>query len=345
MDLHEQWLVHCSKLDDVAKTVALQEAAATAGRTTRRSLATMGDAVRSDLEMEQIIASLGTEEMTDANILGAKNAAVIPDMIVMEAGEIEYTFDDTNNEVDRPAEYYSPATCIEDWTDEEVEVFVEKFAEFPKQFGIIADFLPHKTTAQCVSFYYLHKHKHIDFRKVVARRARGVKRKRGGRKHKSNGLLSDIRQRDDEVSSTGRRRRGADFLPIPEPRKTSTRRAAIQFENTPTATPTPEPEGEPRKRRRRAVVRASVTGQEDGNDDQVCHCVRVSMGNFLTVVIQEAEPKPKRSRKSRKPRQLSVTPASTPTIADEMYSRSSHADDRSGLQTNDSIWQDADIGG
>lgn len=59
--LHEQWLVHCGKLDDVAKGLALQEAAATAGRTTRRSLATMGDAVRSDLEMEQIIASLGTE--------------------------------------------------------------------------------------------------------------------------------------------------------------------------------------------------------------------------------------------------------------------------------------------
>lgn len=272
LGLHKQWLVHCNKLDDVAKAIALQEAAATAGRTTRRSLATMGDAVRSDLEMEQIIASLGNEEMTDANHLGAKNAAVIPDMISVTRGAVDYLFDDTNNEVEDPATYYAPTTGIDDWTEDEVTVFLDKFAETPKQFGIIADALPNKTPAQCVTFYYLHKNKHIDFRQVVARRAQ--KRKRGGRKQKSNALLADIRKRDDEVSAAAparRRRAPAGSSSTAEPRRGSGRRgaAAVQAEDTPDGTPTPEPDNEPRKRRRRVAARATVAEQEEGAEDAV----------------------------------------------------------------------------
>ena len=273
MGLHRQWLVHCGKLDDVAKLIALQEAAATAGRTTRRSLATMGDAVRSDLEMEQIIASLGNEEMTDANHLGAKNAAVIPDMIVVSQGEVDHLYDDTNNEVENPDTYYFPRTGIDDWTEEEVTIFLDKFGEFPKQFGIIADFLPNKTPSQCVTFYYLHKNKHIDFRQVVARRV--TKRKRGGRKQKSNALLADIRKRDDEVSASGSsRRRRAPATTASDLRKTTSRRAAIavaQAEQTPNGTPTPEPDNEPRKRRRRVVTAraAAAVEQEDGAEETV----------------------------------------------------------------------------
>ena len=272
MGLHLQWAVHCGKLDEVAKALALQEAAATAGRTTRRSLATMGDAVRSDLEMEQIIASLGNEEMTDANHLGAKNAAVIPDMISVTEGEVDHLYDDTNNEVENPAKYYAPQTGIADWTEEEVNIFLDKFGEFPKQFGIIADFLPHKSPSQCVTFYYLHKNKHINFKEVVARRV--TKRKRGGRKQKSNALLADIRKRDDEVSASGpgrRRRAPAPSLPNLETRKGSGRRVAVvaQADQTPNGTPTPEPDAEPRKRKRRIIARAVATEQEDGTEELV----------------------------------------------------------------------------
>ncbi|KAI0090412.1 hypothetical protein BDY19DRAFT_771185 [Irpex rosettiformis] len=296
--LHQQWTTHCAKLDEVAKNLALQEAAATAGRTTRRSAASMGDAVRSDLEMEQIIASLGNEELTDATHLGARNAAMIPDMIAVVVGEIEYAYDDTNNEVEDPAKYYAPRTGTYDWTEEEVSTFVEKFAQYPKQFGIIADFLPHKTAAQCVTFYYLHKNKHIDFRKVVASRV--VKRKRGGRKQKNNALLTDIRQRDAEAAPT-RRRKGGGSLPVPEPRKPSTRRAVLQSENTPTATPTPEPESEPRRRRARNTAKVTAPEEEETNNDE------------------DATPKPaKRGKRTRKPRQPSSTPISTPTITEDI---------------------------
>ncbi|THG93035.1 hypothetical protein EW026_g8082 [Hermanssonia centrifuga] len=298
--LHEQWRIHCGKLDDVARAMALQEAAATAGRTTRRSAATMGDAVRSDLEMEQIIASLGNEELTDANHLGARNAAVIPDMFTVSRGEIDYFFDDTNNEVQNPKEYYTPHTRMEDWTDEEISILVEKFAECPKQFGTIARSLPNKTAAECVAFYYLHKHKHIDFRKVVARK-QASKRRRGGRKQKSNALLADILKRDDEVHATdgSNRRKRTSVVPGVELRR-GPRRNVILADHTPTGTPTPEPEAESRKRKRRITVRTADSVEQDEVNEDV-----------------DMEPKAaKRGRRGRKPRNSS-TPLSTPTISDD----------------------------
>ncbi|KAH9836163.1 uncharacterized protein C8Q71DRAFT_708990 [Rhodofomes roseus] len=296
LTLHDRWMVHCAKLDEVAKAAALEEAAATAGRTTRRSAA-LGDAVRTDLEMEQIIASLGNEELTDANHLASRNAATIPDMISVTKGSVDYSFDDTNNAVENPANFYTPNTCLEDWTDEEREIFLEKYALYPKQFGIIADFLPNKTTAECVTYYYLHKKTLIDFRKVLARNATGKRKRGGGRggKKKGNALLEDIRKHDAEVSrgstSNGpstRRRRG---VPIgengePLPRRASTRKSAVQAENSPGTTPTPDPDPEPRKRRRAAKPTArAVAAAEQEVDDE-------------TAV--EPKPPPKRTRRSRK---------------------------------------------
>ncbi|KAI0327576.1 hypothetical protein GY45DRAFT_1308488 [Cubamyces sp. BRFM 1775] len=301
LSLHEKWLVHCSKLDEVARASALEEAAATAGRTTRRSAA-MGDAVRTDLEMEQILASLGNEELTDANHLSAKNAATIPDMLSVTKGRVDVVFDDTNNLVEDPHSFYALETGIDDWTDEEKTIFLEKYAMHPKQFGIIAGFLPHKTPAQCVTFYYLHKNTTIDFRKVVAQFNTVGKRSRRGRggKQKGNALLADILKHDDELSrdstpntTSGRRRRGpppsSTTAPAPAPAtapsqeqeagpsapvvvelqrtRNASRRSTTQ--NTPAGTPTPDPEPAPKRPRRRANPTAKAVaaqGQDNGDD-------------------------------------------------------------------------------
>ncbi|KAI0355922.1 hypothetical protein OH77DRAFT_1424192 [Trametes cingulata] len=335
--LHEKWLVHCAKLDDVARANALEEAAATAGRTTRRSAA-MGDAVRTDLEMEQILASLGNEELTDANHLSAKNAAVIPDMLSVTKGRVDPIFDDTNNLVEDPHSFYALETGIDDWTDEEKAIFIEKYAMYPKQFGIIADFLPHKTPAQCVTFYYLHKNTTIDFRKVVAQYNTVGKRTRRGRggKQKGNALLADILKHDDELSrdstpntSSSRRRRGP---PPAQPssttlsaevdaglsaatssdhlkRSSASRRSTTQ--NTPAGTPTPDPEPAPKRPRRRAnptPKAAAAMGQEDGDD----------------VADEDARPA-KRTRKSRKSK-AGDTEASTPAPADSSAASSTPAE-------------------
>ncbi|CCM04396.1 uncharacterized protein FIBRA_06572 [Fibroporia radiculosa] len=320
--LHERWLAHCSKLDEAAKATALEEAAATAGRTTRRSAA-LGDAVRTDLEMEQIIASLGNEELTDANHLAARNAAVIPDMISVTHGSVDYVFDDTNNAVDNPAEFYAPTSGVDDWTEEEKAIFIDKYALYPKQFGLISDFLPYKSPAQCITYYYLHKKTLIDFRKVISRHTNGKRKRGGGRrtdKKKGNALLTDIRKHDDEISRdstpTGpvtRRRRGAaaHAAAAESKRPALSRRSTMQFEESPLSTPTPDPEPQPDSRRRRRTtkptVRAAVATDQDADDEP--------------ADLEQGRPA-KRGRKTRKMKSAEnvvspVVPEETPMMYSE----------------------------
>ncbi|KAJ3769032.1 hypothetical protein FB446DRAFT_749599 [Lentinula raphanica] len=298
ISLHDKWKLHCAMLDRqtkarsearLADTAANSAAPPMTGRTTRRSAATLGDAVRSDLEMEQIIASIGSNEATDPNQLCIRNVAVIPDMISVVRGKLDYVYDDNNLRVEDPISYYAPQT--DDWTEEEKQIFIDKFAIFPKQFGAISRFLPNKSTAQCVDFYYLHKNVDIDFKNIVSKNAPG---RRGGRrrtaKRKANALLADIRKHDAEVSSSastsgrggkGRQRRAvpttaaalssAAFVPsiAPEPRKPSSRRATAHLEGTPTtATPTPEPEARP-KRRRVPTSRASLAASQKEPSEEI----------------------------------------------------------------------------
>ncbi|KAH7907287.1 hypothetical protein BJ138DRAFT_1014770, partial [Hygrophoropsis aurantiaca] len=287
MSLHEKWVAHCNRLDNMQKGGTPEESVVPSGRSTRRSAAILGDAVRSDLEMEQIIASLGVEELTDPNYLAIKNVAKIPDMISVTEGSVRSLYDDTNNIVDDPVEFYSSSSALEYWTEEERAIFEAEFAARPKQFGHIAARLPNKTPAQCVTYYYLHKKTHVDFRKAVAQHGAGKRRKNGRRdKQKGNGLMADIRRHDDEVSratpaaqangnTTGSRRKRAAILRPngTEPRRTAPRRsAAQQIERTSTSsgtTPDPEPELQRRRRRATAPVRTILVAGPDEGEAEV----------------------------------------------------------------------------
>ncbi|KAJ3572829.1 hypothetical protein NP233_g2829 [Leucocoprinus birnbaumii] len=195
--LQEKWAGHCHKLNEQAKAPSLLEGETMPiGRTTRRT-ANLGDAVRSDLEMEQILASLESNDLSDPHYLSQHNLATIPDMISVKNGKVDYLFDDTCHRVENPAEYYAPQTGIHDWTEEEKRIFLDKYAVYPKQFGIIAEFLPNKTASQCVDYYYLHKKQLIDFRKVVSKFG-PKRRRRGAGKRKGNALLTDIQKHDEE---------------------------------------------------------------------------------------------------------------------------------------------------
>ncbi|KAJ4490241.1 hypothetical protein J3R30DRAFT_3420198 [Lentinula aciculospora] len=332
--LHDKWKAHCAMLDRQAKarsdarvadtkiTPAMTAAPPMTGRTTRRSAATLGDAVRSDLEMEQIIASIGSNEATDPNQLCLRNVAAIPEMISVVKGKVDCVYDDNNLRVDDPISYYMPQT--DDWTQEEKQIFLDKFAIFPKQFGAISRFLPNKTTAQCVDFYYLHKNVDIDFKNIVSKNAPG---RRGGKrrtaKRKANALLTDIRKHDAEVSSSastnargkGRSRRPAPaptFEPIlpPEPRRPFSRKVIVHLEGTPTTTtPTPEPEARP-KRRRVPTSRASLGGSQKELSEEV-------------PVQPEPEPEPEpelesESRPAKKPRRGGRRVKSAAMVSDDI---------------------------
>ncbi|KJA23063.1 hypothetical protein HYPSUDRAFT_201624 [Hypholoma sublateritium FD-334 SS-4] len=267
--LQEKWLAHCNMLNEAQKTLASEHELQHTGRTTRRSTA-FTDAVRSDFEMEQIIASLGVDDATDPNHLSMRNLAKIPDMISVTHGQVDYLFDDTSHLVENPKEYYAPHTGIDDWKDDEKAIFLDRYAAYPKQFGIIADFLPNKTPAQCVDYYYLHKNKFIDFRKVVSQMAPNKRKRRGMGKKKGNGLLVDIALHDMEVhrgaanatsasAPVTRAPRGRKSAASLEAKKALARRGGVQLDGTPTATPTPEPESTPTRGRRRKTVAPTST--------------------------------------------------------------------------------------
>jgi hypothetical protein len=305
--LHKEWVTRCAELDNSHRVdPAGGDVSAVPTRTTRRSAAVLGDAVRSDLEMEQIIASLGNDELYDPAHLALRNLAVIPDMISVSRGKVDAVFDDTNNAVDDPQSFFDPSPGLAEWTDDEVEIYKQRFAKYPKQFGHIAVGLTHKTQAQCVQFYYLHKKALIDFREAITAYGQS-KRRRGGRRtdKKKGGLLADIRQHDAEVSkgqdsvkrrpgAVGRRRRESARV---APRRSST--AVQQEEQTPVTTPTPEPEPEPVRPKRRRNPRPAPEPEP------------ASVGTGTGTGTEE--PPPKRSRRGpRKPKMVPVPETSTP---------------------------------
>jgi hypothetical protein len=264
--LHREWVARCAELDNSHRVdPAAGEVAAIPARTTRRSAAVLGDAVRSDLEMEQIIASLGNDELYDPAHLALRNLAVIPDMISVTRGKVDAVFDDVNNAVEDPVSFYDPSPGLAEWTDDEVEIYKQRFAKYPKQFGNIAAGLPHKTQAQCVQFYYLYKKAFIDFREAVATYGQS-KRRRGGRKtdKKKGGLLADIRQHDAEVSKEldpVKRRANTVARKRRESARASQRRSILaiqQEEQTPVPTPTPEPDPESARPKRRRINRPAA---------------------------------------------------------------------------------------
>jgi hypothetical protein len=270
LSLHENWVAHCTALNEQQKTLASEHEMQHGGRTTRRSTA-ITDAVRSDFEMEQIIASLGNDDATDPNHLSMRNLAKVPDMISVVNGKVDYLFDDTADRVENPSEYFASDTGIGEWTEAEKKIYLDKFAAHPKQFGIIADALPNKTAGQCVDYYYLHKKRLIDFRKVVSQFAPNKRKRRGMGKKKGNGLLADIAMHDAEVhrdsSSTSASTPAVSRAPrgrrtLAQARGPSIRRNVVQFELTPT--PTPEPETRPRRRRMlNSTIRTSTSSATD----------------------------------------------------------------------------------
>ena len=62
------------------------------------------------------------------------------------------------------------------WTQEERAVFLQKYMEFPKEFGRIAEWLPNKSSGDCVLYYYLNK-KALKLRQVT-RQALAVRSKK-----------------------------------------------------------------------------------------------------------------------------------------------------------------------
>lgn len=241
--LNDDWRAHCRRLDRVKDRVHRRHhqpttvpstpyidpsgllvypepsavgPSVTIGRTNRRNANSSfgyGDAVRSEAEFLEILASLETADMRDPNVRATRTAAVVPDMVVDESERRDLlAFEDDRRMVVDPVDFYALGAPLDLWTEDEVQTFCKRFSQHPKQFGRIAADLPEKTTAQCVLFYYRMKTT-IDFRSLSDRRGRDGRRRKTRRRVDAEGtakkgasLLSNLKRvraddRDDEDDS------------------------------------------------------------------------------------------------------------------------------------------------
>uniref|UniRef100_A0A0E0DLF4 SANT domain-containing protein n=1 Tax=Oryza meridionalis TaxID=40149 RepID=A0A0E0DLF4_9ORYZ len=94
-----------------------------------------------------------------------RNYLKMPALIVDEKEKAGAKFVSKNGLVEDPVSVEKERALINPWIQEEKEIFMEKLATFGKDFSKISSFLQHKTTADCIEFYYKH-HKSDSFREV-----------------------------------------------------------------------------------------------------------------------------------------------------------------------------------
>ncbi|RCV15313.1 hypothetical protein SETIT_3G048100v2 [Setaria italica] len=119
------------------------------------------------------LSTFSTPEMSDVasklfsefQIKRCRNYLKMPALIIDEREKERSRFVSKNGFVDDPVLVEKERVMINPWTQEEKEIFMEMFAKFGKDFSKISSFLMHKTTADCVEFYYKH-HKSDSFREV-----------------------------------------------------------------------------------------------------------------------------------------------------------------------------------
>ncbi|CAA7392839.1 unnamed protein product [Spirodela intermedia] len=89
----------------------------------------------------------------------------MPALILDEDDRIRSRFMTSNGRVEDPCSLEKERTMINPWSAEERETFMRMLSLFGKDFAKIASSIAHKTTADCVEFYYKN-HKSESFREV-----------------------------------------------------------------------------------------------------------------------------------------------------------------------------------
>jgi len=156
----------------------------------------VGDVVRSEAEMEQVMKDLAeqdAEKDAKAKLDGPKEAAV-PDMILDVREKL--LFCDTNRllrtdeEILQVYRYRIPA---DDFNGEEQEKFCELYTQFPKQWHKISAGMGARDTKACIQHYYMTK-KSVNYKELLNK---GKRRRRRGRgcapqKTRQSALLADL---------------------------------------------------------------------------------------------------------------------------------------------------------
>ncbi|GLT88890.1 hypothetical protein SLE2022_068990 [Rubroshorea leprosula] len=100
------------------------------------------------------IINFASKLLSESQAKHQRCALKMPALILDEKEKQLSRFVSTNGLVEDPCAVEKERSLINPWTSEEKDVFMNKLATFGKDFRKIASFLDHKTTADCVEFYY-----------------------------------------------------------------------------------------------------------------------------------------------------------------------------------------------
>ena len=98
------------------------------------------------------------------------------EMILSEKQKKANCFYDMNGFVKNPVAAHNEYRSRLCWTDEEKNIFIEKYRQHPKNFRKIADALPEKTHKDVIEFYYLKRYEFNLKQSEAAAKRRGKKK-------------------------------------------------------------------------------------------------------------------------------------------------------------------------
>ncbi|KAF8369580.1 hypothetical protein HHK36_032406 [Tetracentron sinense] len=135
--------------------------------------------------------------LSDSQIKLYRNRLKMPPLILDEKERLS-RFVTKNGLVEDPCAVENERVTINPWTPKEKEIFMEMLATFGKDFRKIASLLDHKTTADCIEFYYKN-HKSESFEKIKEK----LELKKQGRSFPTNTyMVTTGKKWNREVNST-----------------------------------------------------------------------------------------------------------------------------------------------
>lgn len=270
------------------------------GRGTGRRFAT-----ERDLERVLQVSMREDEERRDRELRAKKEKyrsdkeAVIPDMLSSEERSIAQYMDRSGfTPQDRLVAAWQVLPPVNNFTQEETELFEKRYLELPKQWGKVAEAIPNRDFGTCIQYYYSMK-KALNLKEKLKKQPK--RRKKGGRgKQRSSALVSELGNGDQEgeenpeTGDNGERRRP--------------RRAAAPtwgFEQPATDSENATPAGTPGRRGASAAAKGDPPEKTDGRKGR-------------RKVAKDKEPKTTKAAQA-------LATASTPTGARGRSSSSSRA--------------------
>ncbi|KAJ8760292.1 hypothetical protein K2173_011704 [Erythroxylum novogranatense] len=100
------------------------------------------------------IVNFASKLLSDCQVKLYRSNLKMPSLILDENERVASCFSSSNGLVEDPCAVEKEREMINPWTSAEIEIFIDKLSLFGKDFRKIASFLNHKTTADCVEFYY-----------------------------------------------------------------------------------------------------------------------------------------------------------------------------------------------